>query len=56
MFSNSKIVYSDNRFRIIADSYETEDLGNLGLQKIAKKYHLPCYDLYNEGGIALSQL
>ena len=36
--SNSKIVYSDNRFRIIADSYETEDLGNLGLQKIAKKY------------------
>lgn len=35
---DSKIVYSDNRFRIIADSYETEDLGNLGLQKIAKKY------------------
>ena len=36
--SNSKIVYSDNRFRIIADSYETEDLGNLGIQQIAKKY------------------
>lgn len=35
---NSKIVYSDHRFRIIADSYETEDLGNLGLQQIAKKY------------------
>ena len=35
---DSKIVYSDHRFRIIADSYETEDLGNLGLQKIAKKY------------------
>jgi nucleoid DNA-binding protein len=34
----SKIVYSDNRFRIIADSYETEDLGNIGLQEIAKKY------------------
>jgi hypothetical protein len=31
-------VYSDNRFRIIADSYETEDLGNIGLQEIAKKY------------------
>lgn len=35
---DSKIVYSDNRFRIIADSYETEDLGNIGLQEIAKKY------------------
>ena len=35
---DSKIVYSDNRFRIIADSYETEDLGNIGIQKIAKKY------------------
>lgn len=35
---DSKIVYSDHRFRIIADSYETEDLGNLGLQKIAKKH------------------
>ena len=35
---DSKIVYSDHRFRIIADSYETEDLGNLGIQQIAKKY------------------
>ena len=35
---DSKIVYSDNRFRIITDSYETEDLGNLGIQQIAKKY------------------
>ena len=35
---DSKIVYSDHRFRIIASSYETEDLGNLGLQQIAKKY------------------
>ncbi len=33
-----KIVYSDHRFRIIADSYETEDLGNVGIQNIAKKY------------------
>lgn len=33
-----KIVYSDNRFRIIADSYETEDLGNIGIQNIAKNF------------------
>lgn len=36
--SNSKIVYSDNRFRIITDSYETEEIGEVEIQKFAKKY------------------
>lgn len=36
--SDSKIVYSDNRFRIITDSYETEEIGEIEIQKIAKKY------------------
>ena len=36
--SNSKIVYSDNRFRIITDSYETEEIGEIEIQKFAKKY------------------
>lgn len=36
--SNSEIVYSDNRFRIIAESYETEEIGNIGIQKIAKSH------------------
>ena len=36
--SDSKIVYSDNRFRIITDSYETEEIGEIEIQKFAKKY------------------
>ena len=36
--SNSKIVYSDNRFRIITDSYETEEIGEIEIQNFAKKY------------------
>jgi nucleoid DNA-binding protein len=36
--SNSKIVYSDNRFRIITDSYETEEIGEIEIEKFAKKY------------------
>lgn len=36
--SHCKIVYSDQRFRIIADSYQTEDLGNIGIEEIAKKF------------------
>ena len=36
--SNSKIVYFDNRFRIITDSYETEEIGEIEIQNFAKKY------------------
>lgn len=36
--SDSKIVYSDNRFRIITDSYETEEIGEIEIEKFAKKY------------------
>ena len=35
---NSQIVYSDNRFRIIAASYPTEELGNKGIEQIANTY------------------
>jgi hypothetical protein len=33
-----QIVYSDHRFRIIAASYPTEELGNKGIEEIAKKH------------------
>lgn len=35
---HSKIIYSDNRFRIIAASYSTEEQGNFGIEQIAKHY------------------
>lgn len=35
---NCQIVYSDNRFRIIAASYTTEELGNKGIEQIAQTY------------------
>lgn len=38
---DSKIVYSEHRFRIIAASYPTEELGNQGMEQIAKKH--PAY-------------
>lgn len=36
-----QIVYSDNRFRIVAASFTTEELGNQGMEQIAKTY--PAY-------------
>lgn len=39
--SNSKIIYSEHRFRIVAASYPTEALGNAGIEQIASTY--PAY-------------
>jgi hypothetical protein len=39
--ANSKIVYSENRFRIVAASFTTEEEGNAGIEQIAQAY--PAY-------------
>lgn len=39
--AHSKIIYSEKRFRIIAASYPTEELGNAGMEEIAQAY--PAY-------------
>lgn len=36
--SNSEVIYSEGRFRIIAASFSTEDLGNAGIERIASTY------------------
>lgn len=38
---NCKIIYSEHRFRIIAASYATEELGNAGIEQVAQAY--PAY-------------